>query len=344
MNTSRCRKHLEQTQKDLRPLLLTRIIYIYIYICITKKETILQSNMFLEYKDISNHAVAKVFCEHLTREFPDMLKHVFWSNMDPRRPPWFRSKCSYVKVCPEATLIREEGGFKHTPHMDQLHVQIRRLPNMSDEEYGEFRSKCDAIYKRVVDKPVDKPVDATKKDTKEVEKKDLFRGPRFELRSSNDRNHPGVQMSLEEMLGVLDSQNSTVTDVHGNTHTIIMNRICGYCNAGYGKNKSFPESGKRCTGCLKKKAVYYCDKHCQQKDWKRHKTHCPRLDKKKKLKFLFDLPVVTTAVPTLKFGPAITEQQKREWKDVQEEFDQQTSKMGSKEKALQHLMAKYLSE
>ena len=95
-----------------------------------------------------------------------------------------------------------------------------------------------------------------------------------------------VKLSPEEMLKYLEPKNfdakqTTVTDVHGKVHTLRLNKMCNACNAGYGKNKPFPNTGRSCTGCPKESAVYYCNVDCQKADWKNHKKVCPRLDKKK---------------------------------------------------------------
>ena len=47
-----------------------------------------------------------------------------------------------------------------------------------------------------------------------------------------------------------------------------MKKQCKHCFRYIVNTHLIPQ---RCAGC---KTTYYCDKHCQESDWKNHWTHC----------------------------------------------------------------------
>lgn len=80
--------------------------------------------------------------------------------------------------------------------------------------------------------------------------------------------------SLEELIKFVNNPNRKriAVDKRGNVHMYRRINICEYCNAGYGKNKPFPTTGKNLCGTCKQ--VQYCSRECQKADWPTHKKTC----------------------------------------------------------------------
>jgi len=82
--------------------------------------------------------------------------------------------------------------------------------------------------------------------------------------------------SLEELIKFTNNPNRKrfAVDKRGNVRTYRRINICEYCNAGYGKNKPFPTTGKGlCGNC---KQVQYCSRECQKAHWPTHKKTCEK--------------------------------------------------------------------
>ena len=92
--------------------------------------------------------------------------------------------------------------------------------------------------------------------------------------------------SLEELIKFTNNPNRKrfAVDKRGDVRMYRRINICEYCNAGYGKNKPFPTTGKNLCGRCKQ--VQYCSRECQKAHWPTHKKTCKKQKKryKKELK------------------------------------------------------------
>lgn len=87
-----------------------------------------------------------------------------------------------------------------------------------------------------------------------------------------------LRVSAAMMHAVLTGDEMHKRVVHaadGTAMPMLMHKMCASCQAGYGINPPFPESGMLCGGC---KNVHYCDRKCQRAHWKEHKPKCKEME------------------------------------------------------------------